>query len=285
MKVLISDLDGTLIKSKKPGRPSKNNWVLNIDIKYLSQFNSIFIVTNQLDHRIDLSYITDVVKLLKKESIIVNVIINKKNDAYRKPHVLTFIKNIKPLICESDTITWLGDQDDDYKYFCNCMLHYKKELCKYYNITNLTKHIAPIFIDENLFISDTLRIKCNTIIHMYLLDMISVVLSELKDYQIVKRYKTYYILSNSIYYIFVGKFTPIKIESLLKQFPLIKQYILNSENDSERIARYYQYVSYSTYSKFALHTYYSNLSHITSIIKLYPNIQNSINRKYFLELF
>lgn len=290
MKFLITDLDFTLIvpTQANTARPYKDNWKINISEKYLKSFDKIFIVTNQADSRINLSYITEVkkylIKLLKKDNIM--CIINKKRDIYRKPHVMSFLKYIKPHIKRDTNITWLGDQEDDYKYFCNCILHLSNNKLYngkylYYNISNLNSAINPIFIKDN-FVNDSLiQFKNNQtiLIHMFILDMISTFLSIYKSFQIIKDFKEHYLLYNEKLNIkiYIGRFNH-EIKNV------DTQYILNSCVDTERIARYFQYTIYKNYFKNNILNYYKKHENI-KVIKMYPRISIKENKLFFLEMF
>lgn len=290
MSYLIADLDFTLIKPKSSSsqRPSINNWKINISLDYLKEFNEIFIVTNQADARINLKYIEDVKKYLSKYlTQPISIIINKKRDIYRKPHVMSFIKYIKPVIIEKHTnsfnITWIGDQEDDYKFYCNCMLHIEKKYTGkflYFNINDLNVPINPIFIKDT-FENDNVQFNKNSniLIHMYLSEMKSTFLSFYRTFQVIKDFKNYSILYDSSLNIkiYLGKFND-DIKNI------DDTYLLNTCEDTERIARYFQYTSYTTYVKHLIVKYYEKHKNI-KVLKLYPNINTRENKLYFLELF
>lgn len=303
MKYLITDLDFTLILPKNPAsqRPCVNNWKPNPTLQntFLSSFIKIFIVTNQADHRINLSYIDEVVKYYKrglsqKSSSSTNVspaiipIINKNRDMYRKPHVMSFIKFILPNIEKNATLVWIGDQEDDFKFYSNCLLHLNgiTNDCKFFKITDLNTSVKPISV-KNTFTNDpVIKFSNNSIIiiYMYLLDMKSTFLSLYKTFQIIKEYKNYYLLhdKDSNVKIYIGRIN----SSTFAKKKIDRSYILNSSLDTERIARYFEYVTYTSYVKHSLETFYKKLDIRTlDVIKMYPNIQNEKNMLYFLEVF
>ena len=239
MNYLIADLDCTLIKPITGQRPQNNNWELNVPIEFLKKFWKIYIVTNQADQRINLLYIERVKKKLQSNGLNVDVIINRKRDLYRKPHVMSFLEYIKKHLGKKDNITWIGDQMDDYNYYCNCLLHLKGYTGKYlyYDIKNLKTSVPPKFIEDNFKNTNITFDKDKSyIVYMYLLDMKSVFLDTYREFQIIKEYKKYYVLENKKenIVIYLGQVPHIQNEQYMTK------YIINDVVDTERIARYYQ---------------------------------------------
>ncbi len=271
--ILITDLDFTLVTTVTPAtRPSANNWKLNIPLDYLRQYDSVYIVTNQADKRYNTKYAHDVVKHLSKSyKNPIILIINDKIDIYRKPHVMTFLNKIKPHISETTNITWIGDQISDYKYYCNCLLHldspYKGKYL-YFDIKDLKTPIKPTFI-TTVFINSKITFNPGTtvLIHMYLLDLKSAFLTEHKSFQIDKEYKTHYLLLDEKHNIkiLLGRFTDTT------KYKFDDEYILNTEADTIRIARYFEYTIYKPCIEWRISDYYKKVN-TKKIIHLYPNV-------------
>jgi len=269
---LITDLDGTLIKTKSglPRPQNKNDWQFIIALDELKQFDGVYVVTNQSDKRYT-QYIRNVKFQLSDD--IVEFHESDKYNKYRKPHSTIFEEYIMDKIDNDSSVIFLGDQITDYYFACNCnalQLHHKKNLhCEFRY--ELHKESRPLEVKDNTFESDP-PIELENKKYVFYCYNIKLLDTFIKHYNLtlIGSYKSHSKLKHeSGAIIYFGKANSIKTAD--------KYIMVNTEDISNIIENYYSRVYNDYYKPFTYKVHYDDT------IKLMPILETEYDKLLFNE--
>lgn len=298
MNILITDIDNVIISKSGTIKPKNDtDWIYDIDPATYKKlhYDTVYIISNQFSKQYgELKYISNVLNDLKQYIDNIEIyVIRYPSNIYRKPYSTIFKNILLPKLQSDDKLTFVGKTVTDYYFYCNCMLYAPSNIVQsstYFYVTDWKSSSNPTrrLENTNRYINtDNITWKKNKKYAFYCCvpDLIPVFENHFNCKLIKKttHYSKLLVLNDKTVTIYIGDLikmtTPLKTDF---------SYIINTEQDAVRCARFYHVTKDITFSDKYIENFYVNVTMILKLdkaISLYPPLSSEFERNCFREFY